>query len=545
MPKKLKLRGKKNGKPFQIEIDLGDVEVVDDPVVVPPPDPIDPPPPTPAPAGYGLGVNLGPVNYYTPQLIYRDCVKQTGWHGSGQWHPQYADRGDWTNPDLTVEVDANGWPVLNESANEAAGTVIYRELQYNGPSGYPYTNDPYTTGDYVVSWDGPADALQFGFGPQLGPVEPGSPNLATLTVSSTKRAGIHLKIVRDGVKDLRILPPTGQDAADLFNLKFTHDLAPFGTLRFMDWQRTNDQTATDWADRPLPTDAVQTSPQGVCHEHIIELCNLTAKNPWICVPHLATDDYITSLATLYHSTLSTDLTLYIEYSNETWNGQFDQEQYTREQGMAEGLDSNEWTARHLWHAKRSVEVFDIFESVFGGLGRLNRVMGSQNATPWTSNIRLGAAIGKCDSLAVAPYLNIDDATRQTPSDQLTADALLDAQQEYLDTKLRPWITAQRVAADAHGVDLIAYEGGQHLVTPIPHHQDDNWTDLIVQANRHPRMGELYTDLLDHWQAEGGGLFCHFNNTARPGKWGCWGLKEQQYQDPETSPKWEAFVNSAT
>lgn len=72
-------------------------------------------------------------------------------------------------------------------------------------------------------------------------------------------------------------------------------LAPFGTLRFMDWTDTNDQTDQDWANRVQLSSRTYTI-NGVPWEEVIHLANLLGKDVWINIPYLATTDYITKLA---------------------------------------------------------------------------------------------------------------------------------------------------------------------------------------------------------------------------------------------------------
>ena len=60
---------------------------------------------------------------------------------------------------------------------------------------------------------------------------------------------------------------------------------------------------------------------------MIKLCNETQKDAWICVPHLADDDYITQMATLFRDQLDGNLNVYLEYSNEVWNWIFSQTHY--------------------------------------------------------------------------------------------------------------------------------------------------------------------------------------------------------------------------
>jgi len=87
-------------------------------------------------------------------------------------------------------------------------------------------------------------------------------------------------------------------------------LAPFGTLRFMDWTKTNDQTDKDWANRVQLSHRTYTA-NGAPWEEVIHLANLLGKDVWINIPHLATADYITQLAQLFLNKLEPHLKIHV------------------------------------------------------------------------------------------------------------------------------------------------------------------------------------------------------------------------------------------
>jgi hypothetical protein len=99
----------------------------------------------------------------------------------------------------------------------------------------------------------------------------------------------------------------------------------FRILRFMDWLSTNHSAnaIVSWADRPT-RDRKPTEAEGARWETIVELANTVRRDPWINIPVRANDDYVRNLATLLRDTLDPALAVYVEYSNEIWNGTFDQ-----------------------------------------------------------------------------------------------------------------------------------------------------------------------------------------------------------------------------
>ena len=70
----------------------------------------------------------------------------------------------------------------------------------------------------------------------------------------------------------------------------------------MDLMNTNGQEDTDWNNRVKLSDRTFTI-NGMPWEHAILLANTAGKHMWINVPHLATDNYVASLAVLLRDTL--------------------------------------------------------------------------------------------------------------------------------------------------------------------------------------------------------------------------------------------------
>jgi hypothetical protein len=97
-----------------------------------------------------------------------------------------------------------------------------------------------------------------------------------------------------------------------------------------------------------------------------------------------------------------------------------------------------------------------------------------------------------------------------------------------------WIAASKKVADKYGLPMVAYEGGQHLTMP----RGGKAEALFRAANHDPRMGAAMERLVQAWKAAGGQLFMAFSYTQRPGRFGFWGMKEEQRDDQ--APKWLAI-----
>jgi hypothetical protein len=104
----------------------------------------------------------------------------------------------------------------------------------------------------------------------------------------------------------------------------------------------------------------------------------------------------------------------------------------------------------------------------------------------------------------------------------------------------------KAVADKYGLKLIAYEGGQHMVAFVKDRDlVARLTETMQQANRHPRMGDLYRRYFDHWADIGGGTFAVFSSISRWSNHGAWGLAEFYDSQPSEYPKLDAVYQWAS
>jgi hypothetical protein len=312
----------------------------------------------------------------------------------------------------------------------------------------------------------------------------------------------------------------------------------------MDWGRTNDSPLRSWSERPQVSDVRYTTARGVPLEIMLELSNRLSADPWLTLPHLADDAYIAAYAQLLGRTLAPGRKAYVEHSNEVWNGMFTQAKYAASRGAALGLSSDAFSAQLLYHAKRSVEMFKIFERELGGTERLVRVMAAQASNAWTSSklLELEGAAANTDALAVAPYFGGELGTPEVAGTirGLSADQLVDYIAQSSLPRAISWMRDNASVAATHGVRLIAYEGGQHLAGVSGEQDSAPLNALFDATNRHPRMKSLYTTYLEGWRQSGGQEFAHYVNCGTFSKWGRWGALEHQQQARTTAPKFDAI-----
>ena len=334
--------------------------------------------------------------------------------------------------------------------------------------------------------------------------------------------------------------------------------------------------------------------RGVPIEVLIALVNTLDIDPWFTIPHSATDDYITEFASLVKATLSPNLKPYIEYSNETWNDFFWATKYVREKGQDErlGLLKNEkvigcppeeacnpYWAGALYTAKRSKELFILWESIWELDRSFVRVLAG-----YTPNIDLTINMLNYDSMAdyvdvfaVAPYFAacrdrigysetdcpdhslVPQSINELASSGVDQDSMVDAlftmvnnsgDRYGLDATIGH-IAAQVETVSAFDVRLYAYEGGQHLVVNWDGFSKDEITlteaekiglrDAVAQANRDPRMKDLYIRLLNGWKEAGGELFTLYTMPQGFHRWGNFGIKDGLNATREESPKYDGAM----
>lgn len=485
--------------------------------------------PVPRPA---LGINLaGPADWNT-ELPFADVFRL-----SRAWISQKEGAGWGQGP--VLEIDARGWVKRLDPGCFAETPLCTIEGGH------------YPAGDYTVLWEGTGRVEL-----SKGQVVRREPGRMTVTLDPVG-GGFFLRLKEtspaDPVRNIRVLMP-GITEADVarcpWNPGFLARWRGVACLRFMDFQETNNSEQEHWPDRPLPDDATFTR-RGIPVELLCDLANRLETAPWFCLPHRADDDYVRQFARLVKSQLNPKLKVYIEYSNEVWNGQFQQHHYAGEQGRKLGLAEKPWEAAWRYTAKRSVEIFRIWEEVFGGRDRLVRVLASQAGNSYVATQILGweNASNQADALAIAPYISMNIPAE---GDGLTAATVAAWTPErflaYVQTNALPecvrWMTEHHKIAQQSGLKLVCYEAGQHFVGVLGGENNESLTRLLHAVNAHPRMSELYARYYVAWEANGGDLLCYFSSVGQWSKWGSWGLLQFADEDPRHSPKFSATMNWA-
>ena len=536
-----------------------------------------PPPPPPvvaqplAPELQGVGLNLAFVNYYARDEPFTDEIKSfSPWRAqrrkpAGQWG--YEDL-----PEGSLELRADGMPARLEPGVRA---YALRDFPRGGAHG-PHT----------LTWEG-TGRLAWGLRPAG---EARMDGFQAMRIDLPERPDGHVRVMltlletdpADPVRGLRLV----RDDADpdaLFKPGFLDRWSFAGSFRYMDWGETNHNPLQRWEDRPTPADWTWATDRGVPLEVQIAHANAAGADPWFCVPIAADDGYVRGMARLIRDTLDPSLVASIELSNEVWNWRFGQARYASERGEA---DPEITEAHHiLWTVKRSLEVFTLFDEVFGEgrTPRIRRVLSAQSSNPWvaTKVFESQAAVDGADALATAPYFGwqaprdakrrLDrarHAVREAGNDataeqrralgeaQAAYDAAVAAYRDASDAELDEAIREDlaetirgigRYPEIVAGVNArrdpslpplvhLAYEGGQHFLPPPGSHEDPEAMETFVRLGERPAFEDAYRDYLAAWHRLGGADLMLFSSMGAASHWGDWGLMRRVGQPLSETPK---------
>jgi hypothetical protein len=305
---------------------------------------------------------------------------------------------------------------------------------------------------------------------------------------------------------------------DPYNPQLLSDLAPYHALRFMDWNLCNnsDNPQADWSTRKQQADSQTNEP--IAFEWQIDLCNRTGKDYWVAIPFESDSSYWQNLAQLILAELDPTLRVYVEFSNEVWNGGFPQHDYAATQAGSLGLPGDDPAA--AWYVYASVRVYEAFEAVFGaGNPRLVKVLSGQSA--W--NGPCGWHVAALQNATINPNGTLPDVYAVAP--YVFGTSMTELQDNVAGTAQR---VADNVAcAQGIGLPVISYEGGT-----------DSFAGDCTTLQHDPGMRDLYIQILDALVAAGmTGPFMHYTHVGA-----CWGLKERTSDSLGDSPKYQGVLD---
>lgn len=484
-----------------------------------------------------MGINLGGIADWATEVPFVDVFRL-----SRPWISQREGAPWGQGPAL--DLDPTGNPRRLEPECYAETLVLTIEGGH------------YPSGEYILRYQGNGKVTASNAGQITATRKSDRHTEHTVAVDSTKGA-VFLQLretdPQDPVRNIRMFLPGHAPAdpaatpLDPFRPGFLDTWRGVRIIRFMDWMETNNSHVKSWADRPRDSHNTW-SGRGVPVETIIRLANTLRADPWLCVPHQADDDYIARLAETVARDLDPRLKLYIEYSNEVWNPQFEQHLYAAKRGAELQLGEQPWDNAWRYTALRSRQIFREFQKQFPP-NRLVRVLPAQAGNPYVAGQILAFQDSgtEADALAIAPYIGLTPSPASDPSSDLMStwsvrkilDQLAATQPQVTD-----WVRQHKTLADRYGLALVAYEGGQHMVGIQGGENNESLTRLFTSANRNPAMEPILDAYFRSWRESGGGAFAYFASMGHHSKWGSWGALEFMTDTPANSPKYRSLRRAA-
>ena len=458
------------------------------------------------PAGGTLGINVAGFQGSRPfmNLIY-----------NSSWAFQEASGGLSEVPGDSL--DANGWV-----KSAPAGTKVIR-----------YLAAPLNAGKFICRYQG------------NGTINVSGPSVSnvTTTAGATRFSlaatypnpqSATLSYTVDPANYIRNIDSREASASTTSTLtpEYLSALSAFRTIRFMKWQvATEGNWPVTWPTRNKPGDGDYGKNDGVPVEVIVGAANQADSDLFVTMPWNADDDYITRFATYVRDNLATNHRVYVEVSNEVWNGGYAVAAQAAKEAQAEGLASatGSGSAGALErYAEKTEQVMAIWSNVFSGQNsRLVRVASWQHVSPYFSNLLLNYMnlSHSVDALATAPYFGYE-ATGSMSLEQIMS-ALPGEVAAAVDSGVQ-----QKIVAQKYGLRYLTYEGGQTVVLP-------NNVPLELQVERDPRMHDAYQQFMNAWQSRIGDGLTLFALDGQIGQYGGWGLSEYVGQPIAQAPKLRA------
>lgn len=509
-----------------------------------------------------LGINVAPVRYWTPEQPLLNIFNTADmWitHSDSNWE---------TNEEKFLNLDPNGWPITLTAVNNPNAqqfTSVSVLLLRNLPS---TANGYYPAGQYVVLYDGQG-TITYNFDATLVSRAAGKD---TINVAKPSTDGIDVRITATDpnhngnyIRNIRVVKAENLpllSAGTIFNPAFLNLIKGFRAIRFMDWLSTNGNTLSSWSNRPVPSNAFWGTTNGVPLEATVALANAISADAWLNTPAMADDNYITQMATLVHNQLSSSQKVYVEFSNEVWNGVFSQYQYAVNQGQAKfpaGLGSP-YDYNRNWYGMRVAQMCDIWKSVWGpDSNRVNCLLVAQAATTYSASEALDCpfwAAGKpCSShnitgVAMGPYFGGNVPASWASQSDGGLSNLFASLYSQNDPSIPAggwlaqdsgWEKAYVSMLASYKLPLYCYECGQSFVD-----YSATLTKLYDAANLDGRMGDAYSAYLKQWKGNGGQMVMLYSDVSALSAVGDWGALQSIMQTTtpltQAPPKWQAIQN---
>ena len=336
------------------------------------------------------------------------------------------------------------------------------------------------------------------------------------------------------------------------NLWF-QDAQGFKCIRMLDFSSANWSTEVNWGDRTLKTavsngDGAVWQGKPIAWEWCIDLCNKTNSDLWINIPHKSVQNYWQGIANLIKTQLNPDLKVYVEYSNEVWNGTFSDNSWDGRSGQhtwcvenGKQLIPSAWDDKYCaaYQVKQSVQIWKTFEDVFGtDKNRVINVLGCRHDIPYyieyckeyLINTSINPNAVRCESFAIAPYFGLRWGVELNFCNSDRMKILRDEMNWALGLVPESfnYANASKSTFNYPATPLVCYEGGQQI-----------YNSCADVANRNPEIYTIYTDYLEGLKPYFT-LFNHYGFVAPFSNQYAWGLKEAPGQNNADAHKYRAI-----
>lgn len=465
----------------------------------------------------GCGVAPGGITHWSAQWCFVDAFKQ-----SLPWRSSDGDR--------PLELDERGW-VKRLAPGQQAWSLMYAEAAPHYPGG-PYVARYRGRGE--LRFSGAARVVQSAPGRILLEVDPA-------------RGGLRVDLLatdpNDYLRDLEILPASFEQAArdQPFHPRFLELLRGFDVIRFAHLMQCGGDGPRTWEARITPAHQTQAGPKGIALEYAIALCNRLDADAWFTMPVNSNPAYFRAFAQAVRDGLEPHRRVYVEYGDDVGVWPTRSSQYCIHQGLRLGLSEDWGQARSRYYARRSAELFAIWNEVFGDDERRITVLNPIDEEACTyADAAQGADAGGVVTIFGQEFGKLPNVDHLLGTD---LETLMDELEE--DAHVSPKVIDTITRARRFGLQPVSFYMTP-IICPLGPIAEQRGPEVQAQVEArtvgmltHPRMESIFRQYIRSWREAGGGLWIHNGLVAAPTRWGWFALLQHMDEDPAGSPKFRA------
>lgn len=498
----------------------------------------------PATVGNAIGFNRDDCEFDSTDFAFVDLMQMSG-ETSSPYGWDTVDDGTFgaNTGTITDFVNVDGWPKVTIPFDGGDGLAVLRK-RFRSP----------TTGLHTVLFDGAgtlvftgaASATVTTSGSTINITAADTDVIVDLTVTNVSTLIKNIKCILPGHEATYATAPYYPNATT--KMAAIARAGQRTVFRAMNWRRTNGDKPTSplnettWDRRSTLTKHTQGSSFGVAWEHCARVATAIGGDLWVNIPHQASEAYVRSLAQLLLGEMSSTASLWVEVSNEVWNGSFDAKAHFETLGNTAGFTGTATVKGRKQYCKSSAEFFDIFLTEWGEVnsGRLYFVLGTQaSSTAVTDNlmdyieevtldsIPLNPHGTRIHACALAPYAGLHTSTGDRFGDDgvdegwyLTDSPVAGAMRipetyrplafTNIDNQVASLAVYAATASKPYtSIIPVAYEAGFNLISSGANSGNSNLTTFIQQVSDTPAMALITLGYINGWHNRGGKLMCWF------------------------------------